>query len=48
MKLSVDLEINNMNFNFVQVFDGKKFMDIDITETTPMETPFEDSVFAKP
>jgi outer membrane lipoprotein-sorting protein len=28
--------------------DGKKFMDIEITETTPMETPFEDSVFAKP
>jgi hypothetical protein len=28
--------------------DGKKFMDIDITEMTPMETPFEDSVFAKP
>jgi hypothetical protein len=28
--------------------DGKKFMELEITETTPMETPFEDSVFAKP
>ncbi len=28
--------------------DGKKFMEIEITEITPMETPFEDSVFAKP
>jgi hypothetical protein len=28
--------------------DSKKFMEVDITETTPMETPFEDSVFSKP
>ena len=28
--------------------DGKKYMELEITETTPMETPFEDSVFAKP
>jgi hypothetical protein len=28
--------------------DGKKFMVIEITETTPMETPFDASVFAKP
>jgi hypothetical protein len=28
--------------------DGKKFLEIDITETTPMETPFDESVFAKP
>jgi hypothetical protein len=28
--------------------DGKKFMEIEITETTPMGTPFDDSVFAKP
>jgi hypothetical protein len=28
--------------------DGKKFMEIEVTEMTPMETPFEESVFAKP
>ena len=39
LKVPTRLTINN---------DGKKFMDMEITETTPMETPFEDSVFAKP
>jgi hypothetical protein len=28
--------------------DGKKFLEIEITETNFMETPFDDSVFAKP
>ncbi len=28
--------------------DGKKFLDMEITETTPMENTFDDSVFAKP
>jgi hypothetical protein len=39
LKLPARLVLNN---------DGKKFMEIEITETTPMETPFEESVFAKP
>jgi len=39
IKAPTKLVINN---------DGKKFMDMQITETTPMETPFDDSVFAKP
>jgi len=28
--------------------DGKKFLEMEITETTPMETPLDASVFAKP
>jgi hypothetical protein len=28
--------------------DGKKFLEADLSEITPMETPFDDSVFAKP
>jgi len=28
--------------------DGKKFLALEIPEATPMETPFDDSVFAKP
>jgi hypothetical protein len=28
--------------------DGKKFLEMDITEMTPMESPFDDNVFAKP
>jgi hypothetical protein len=39
MKAPGRLVINN---------DGKKFLEIDITETNMMETPFDASVFAKP
>ena len=28
--------------------DGKRFMEMEITETTPMEEPFDASIFAKP
>jgi hypothetical protein len=28
--------------------DGKKFLEIEISEMTPMEQPFDDSVFSKP
>ena len=39
MKLPGRMVVNN---------DGKKFLDLEITEATPMESPFDESVFAKP
>ncbi len=39
LKMPARLVLNN---------DGKRFIELEITEMTPMETPFEESVFAKP